>query len=116
MEDFQRKACLVAGGHMTTATSGAATYASVVSCALVQIALTIAAIKNRKCLFNRTCGREDMVQTWFRVQVQLWQMFHYQLGAQWAQMSSSKYIQGAVLNIKAFASCKTLPNMREEVG
>ena len=43
MEDFRRKARLVAGGHMTKAPA-AVTYASVVSRESVRIALTIAAL------------------------------------------------------------------------
>ena len=43
MEDFRRKARLVAGGHMTTAPA-AITYASVVSRESVRIALTLAAL------------------------------------------------------------------------
>ena len=43
MEDFRRKARLVAGGHMTKAPA-AVTYASVVSRETVRIALTIAAL------------------------------------------------------------------------
>ena len=46
MEDFQRKARLVAGGHMTRPTSGTVTYASVVSRESVRIALTIAALND----------------------------------------------------------------------
>lgn len=46
MEDFQRKARLVAGGHMTTVTSATVTYASVVSRESVRIALTIAALND----------------------------------------------------------------------
>jgi hypothetical protein len=44
MENFRRKARLVAGGHMTTAPA-AITYASVVSRESVRIALTLAALK-----------------------------------------------------------------------
>ena len=43
MEDFRRKARLVAGGHMTTAPA-AITYASVVSRESVRIALNLAAL------------------------------------------------------------------------
>ena len=46
MEDFQRKARLVAGGHMTTVTSATVMYASVVSRESVRIALTIAALND----------------------------------------------------------------------
>jgi hypothetical protein len=45
MEDFRRKARLVAGGHMTD-TPTTNTYASVVSRELVRIALTLAAFLN----------------------------------------------------------------------
>ena len=43
MDNFSRKARLVAGGHMTEVPD-VMTYASVVSCKTVRIALTIAAI------------------------------------------------------------------------
>ena len=43
MENFRRKARLVAGGHMTTAPA-ALTYASVVSRETIRIALTMAAL------------------------------------------------------------------------
>ena len=43
MEDFRRKARLVAGGHMTTAPASI-TYASVVTGEAVRIALTLAAL------------------------------------------------------------------------
>ena len=46
MENFQRKARLVAGGHMTEVSSGMMTYASVVSRESVRIALTLAALNN----------------------------------------------------------------------
>ena len=46
MEDFQRTARLVAGGHMTRPTSGTVTYASVVSRESVRIALTLAALND----------------------------------------------------------------------
>ncbi|KAI2510101.1 Reverse transcriptase (RNA-dependent DNA polymerase) [Fragilaria crotonensis] len=46
MEDFQRKARLVAGGHMTKPSSGTVTYASVVSRESVRIALTLAALND----------------------------------------------------------------------
>ena len=46
MEDFQRKARLVAGGHMTRTMSGTVTYASVVSRESVRIALTLAALND----------------------------------------------------------------------
>ena len=46
MEDFQRKARLVAGGHMTTPPSATVTYASVVSRESVRIALTLAALND----------------------------------------------------------------------
>ena len=45
MENFRRKARLVAGGHMTTAPA-AVTYASVVSRETVRIALTVAALND----------------------------------------------------------------------
>merc|ERR1712051_392585 len=47
MEDFRRKARLVAGGHMTKAPA-AITYASVVTRETVRIALTIAALNELK--------------------------------------------------------------------
>lgn len=46
MENFQRKARLVAGGHMTEITSSTVTYASVVSRESVRIALTLAALND----------------------------------------------------------------------
>ncbi len=46
MEDFQRKARLVAGGHMTTSPPAYVTYASVVSRESVRIALTLAALND----------------------------------------------------------------------
>ena len=46
MEDFQRKARLVAGGHMSKVTSATTTYASVVSTELVRIVLILAALNN----------------------------------------------------------------------
>lgn len=46
MENFQRKARLVAGGHMTEVTSATMTYASVVSRESVRIALTLAALND----------------------------------------------------------------------
>ena len=45
MEDFRRKARLVAGGHMTKAPA-TLTYASVVSRETVRIALTVAALND----------------------------------------------------------------------
>jgi hypothetical protein len=45
MEDFHRKARLVAGGHMTE-TPALNTYASVVSCEPVCITLTLAALND----------------------------------------------------------------------
>ena len=45
MEDFGRKACIVAGGHMTE-TPKCMTYSSVVGRETVRIALTIAALNN----------------------------------------------------------------------
>lgn len=45
MEDFQRKASLVAGGHMTVIPASV-TYASVVSGESVRIALTLAALND----------------------------------------------------------------------
>jgi hypothetical protein len=45
MTDFTRKARLVAGGHLTD-TSVAMTYASIISCETVHIALTIAALNS----------------------------------------------------------------------
>jgi hypothetical protein len=45
MEDFRRKARLVAGGHMTKAPT-TITYASVVSCETVRIALLMAALND----------------------------------------------------------------------
>ena len=44
-ENFRRKGCLVAGGHMTE-TPATLTYSSVVSCDSIRIALTIAALNN----------------------------------------------------------------------
>jgi hypothetical protein len=46
MENFQRKACLVARGHMTKVSSATMTYATVVSRELVRIALTLAELNN----------------------------------------------------------------------
>ncbi len=46
MENFQRKARLVAGGHMTEVTSATMTYASVVSRESVRIALMLAALND----------------------------------------------------------------------
>jgi hypothetical protein len=46
MEDFQRKARLVAGGHMTDSPPAYVTYASVVSSESVRIALTLAALND----------------------------------------------------------------------
>jgi hypothetical protein len=46
MENFQRKARLVAGGHMTEVSSATTTYASVVSRESVRIALTLAALND----------------------------------------------------------------------
>jgi hypothetical protein len=43
MEDFRREACLVVGGHLTKAPA-TITYASVVSCKTVHIALMLAAL------------------------------------------------------------------------
>ena len=43
MEDFQRKACLVAGGHMAY-TPNTITYSSVVTRKTLHIALTMAAL------------------------------------------------------------------------
>ncbi len=48
-ENFRRKACLVAGGHMTD-TLAAMTYSSVVSRDSVRIALTIAALNDLKVM------------------------------------------------------------------
>jgi hypothetical protein len=45
MADFTRKARLVAGGHLTD-TPSAMTYASVVSCEMVRIALTKVALNS----------------------------------------------------------------------
>ncbi len=45
MEDFRRKARLVAGGHMTKAPA-TITYASIVSCETVHIALLMAALND----------------------------------------------------------------------
>ena len=45
MEDLQRKARMVAGGHMTDVPL-TIMYASVISCDTVRIALTIAALNN----------------------------------------------------------------------
>jgi hypothetical protein len=47
MEDFQRKACLVAGAHKTKAPP-TITYASVFSCETVRLALIIAALNYLK--------------------------------------------------------------------
>jgi hypothetical protein len=46
MEDFQRKARVVAGGHMTKPSSGTFTYASVVSRESVRIVLPLAALND----------------------------------------------------------------------
>lgn len=46
MEDFQRKARFVAGGHMTESPPASATYATVVSRESVRIALTLAALND----------------------------------------------------------------------
>ena len=46
MENFQQKACLVAGGHMTEVSSATMTYASADSKKSVGIALTLAALNN----------------------------------------------------------------------
>ncbi len=46
MENFQRKAQLVAGGHMTEVSLATMTYASAVSRELVRIALTLAALND----------------------------------------------------------------------
>ncbi len=46
MENFQRKARLVAGGHMTEVTSATMTYASVVSRESVRIAVTLVALND----------------------------------------------------------------------
>jgi hypothetical protein len=46
MENFQRKARLVAGGHMTEVTSATMTYASVVSRESLRIALKLAALND----------------------------------------------------------------------
>jgi hypothetical protein len=46
MENFQRKARLIAGGHMTEVTSATMTYASAVSRESVRIALTLAALND----------------------------------------------------------------------
>ena len=51
MEDFQRKARLVAGGHKTKAPP-TITYASVVSCETVCLALTIAALDDLEVKFG----------------------------------------------------------------
>jgi hypothetical protein len=45
IEDFRRKARMVAGGHMTDAPT-TMTYAMVVSCETLRIALTIAALND----------------------------------------------------------------------
>ena len=45
MEDFRQKARLVAGGHRTKAPA-TITYASVVSCATMRLALTIASLND----------------------------------------------------------------------
>ena len=65
MEDFRRKARLVAGGHMTTAPA-AITYASVVSRESVRITITLAAlnglevkvgdVENAFCVKLASCG------------------------------------------------------------
>jgi hypothetical protein len=47
MEDFRQKARLVAGGHQTKAPA-TVTYASVVSCETVHLALTIASLNDLK--------------------------------------------------------------------
>lgn len=59
MEDFQRKARLVAGGHMTEAPASI-TYASVVSRESVRIALPIAALND---LDVKTADIEDAYLT-----------------------------------------------------
>ena len=46
MENFQRKARLVAGNHMTKVSSAMMTYTSVLSRELVRIALTLASLKD----------------------------------------------------------------------
>ena len=48
MENFQRKARLVAGSHMTEVSSATMTYATVVSRESVRIALTLAALNDLK--------------------------------------------------------------------
>ena len=62
MENFRRKARLVAGGHMTTA-QAAVTYASVVSRETVRIALTIAALNDLEV----KCG--DVLNTYITAPV-----------------------------------------------
>ncbi len=47
MEDFRQKARLLAGGHLTKAPA-AITYASVVSCETVRLALTFASLNDLK--------------------------------------------------------------------
>ena len=64
MENFQRKARLVAGGHMTKVSSATMTYANVFSRELVTIALTLVALtyltapigEKIKCTFGPEFG------------------------------------------------------------
>jgi hypothetical protein len=57
MENFQRKTCLVAGGHMTEVSSGTMTYASVVA----RESVRIASIRNN--LEVKTAGIENAYLT-----------------------------------------------------
>jgi hypothetical protein len=74
MEDFSRKARFVAGGHMTE-TPASNTYASVVSCKSVYIALTLAALNDvevktaniKNAYVTAPVMGKDMVCTWARV-------------------------------------------------
>ncbi len=75
MEDFQQKARLVAGGHLTQAPA-TITYASVVSGETVRLALTFASLNDLKikggrcleCLHYRTTSQGEGVDyPWTRV-------------------------------------------------
>ncbi len=73
MEDFRRKAQLVAGGHMTDVPP-IVTYASVVLCETVRIALTIAALNALKVMaadiinaYITLPNKENMDTTWFQI-------------------------------------------------
>jgi hypothetical protein len=73
MEDFRRKARLVAGGHATKAPA-TLTYASVVSRETVQIALLMAALNDVDIwaadvlnAYHRALPRENLDHSWERV-------------------------------------------------